>query len=538
MLWLALFLPRLPLDARPDLPPAAGCRSTLPMQPRAVVELDRVLVADEAAQAAGVVPGLRLASARARLPELVALPRDPAQEAAALARLACWAGSFTSEVSLAPPATLLLELSSSLRLFGGVEALSARIVNEVLAQGFSVQPALAPTPLAAQWLAFASRPAAAGFPAVAECANNAYFVCRDLAALPLQLGTLPLSLLDLGEARQARLAAFGARTLADVLALPRAGLARRVGAGFAADLARALGERPDPRPRFAFPEHFREAIELPARCENAPALAFAARRLIAALCGWLAVRAAGIHECVLELRCERGSAATPALTLALTFAAATRDPARIARVLDERLARLQLPAPVESLCLRADAAEALAGQTTSLFAAAGSNSRDRSGDTATGVAELVERLQARLGEQCVYRLVAVPEHRPEKATQKAAFQLAQRAHAKRRKATPAGAGEPAHGAVPAPAAASLGARPLCLLPEPQALAEQGGRPQRGGPLRLVAGPERIESGWWDEGEPGAVGDVRRDYFIALSARAEWLWIFRSDAGWFLHGLFA
>lgn len=92
--------------------------------------------------------------------------------------------------------------------------------------------------------------------------------------------------------------------------------------------------------------------------------------------------------------------------------------------------------------------------------------------------------------------------------------------------------------MPAPAAASLGARPLCLLPEPQALGEAGGRPQRGGPLRLVAGPERIESGWWDEGEPGAVGDVRRDYFIALSARAEWLWIFRSDAGWFLHGLFA
>jgi protein ImuB len=55
---------------------------------------------------------------------------------------------------------------------------------------------------------------------------------------------------------------------------------------------------------------------------------------------------------------------------------------------------------------------------------------------------------------------------------------------------------------------------------------------------LLAGPERIESGWWDAAEPAATGDVRRDYFVAISPRAEWLWIFRSQAGWFLQGFFA
>jgi len=57
-------------------------------------------------------------------------------------------------------------------------------------------------------------------------------------------------------------------------------------------------------------------------------------------------------------------------------------------------------------------------------------------------------------------------------------------------------------------------------------------------LRLLAGPERIESGWWDAAEPDALGDVRRDYFVAISIRQEWLWIFRCRAGWFLHGVFA
>ena len=51
----------------------------------------------------------------------------------------------------------------------------------------------------------------------------------------------------------------------------------------------------------------------------------------------------------------------------------------------------------------------------------------------------------------------------------------------------------------------------------------------------LAGPERIESGWWD----GA--DARRDYFVAVDGKACWLWIFRDSrapGGWFLHGIFA
>ena len=41
-----------------------------------------------------------------------------------------------------------------------------------------------------------------------------------------------------------------------------------------------------------------------------------------------------------------------------------------------------------------------------------------------------------------------------------------------------------------------------------------------GPLILLAGPERIESGWWD-GHP-----VVRDYFVAGNAAQAVLWIYR------------
>ena len=73
---------------------------------------------------------------------------------------------------------------------------------------------------------------------------------------------------------------------------------------------------------------------------------------------------------------------------------------------------------------------------------------------------------------------------------------------------------------------------------PQALAEQAGSPHWHGQLKLLSRAERLESGWWDEGEGGATGDVRRDYFVARNPQGQWAWVFRDAEGWFLHGLFA
>jgi protein ImuB len=70
-----------------------------------------------------------------------------------------------------------------------------------------------------------------------------------------------------------------------------------------------------------------------------------------------------------------------------------------------------------------------------------------------------------------------------------------------------------------------GPRPLWLLDAPRLLRE--------GDLALLAGPERIESGWWDGGE------VRRDYFIARIGEGSLVWVYRErERGWFLHGIFA
>ena len=85
---------------------------------------------------------------------------------------------------------------------------------------------------------------------------------------------------------------------------------------------------------------------------------------------------------------------------------------------------------------------------------------------------------------------------------------------------------------------AAGTRPLWLLREPrrlEAAPDGSGYPcDDGQRLDLLAGPERIETGWW-EGD-----DIERDYYIAADAEGARLWIFRERGGsqrWFLHGYF-
>ncbi|HEX7156746.1 MAG TPA: hypothetical protein VF229_05995, partial [Burkholderiaceae bacterium] len=68
--------------------------------------------------------------------------------------------------------------------------------------------------------------------------------------------------------------------------------------------------------------------------------------------------------------------------------------------------------------------------------------------------------------------------------------------------------------------------------------DSGDLPEHGGPLVLLAGPERIEAGWWDVGRRPT---VHRDYFVARNRCGQTLWIYRELAaprGWYLHGFFA
>ncbi|HEY2966797.1 MAG TPA: DNA polymerase Y family protein, partial [Casimicrobiaceae bacterium] len=123
--------------------------------------------------------------------------------------------------------------------------------------------------------------------------------------------------------------------------------------------------------------------------------------------------------------------------------------------------------------------------------------------------QLFERLRARLGEDAVRTLELRADHRPERAWGQI---------------TMIGRAVPAlnhRGQFPI--------RPLWLFSSPRPL----GADPAAAEVRLVSGPERIETGWWDE------DDVGRDYFVGRNATGEELWLYRDRGGeWFAHGVFA
>jgi protein ImuB len=404
---------------------------------------------------------------------------------------------------------VLLEVHPSLRYFGGFAKLLQRLQAALRPLKHRVQIAAAPTPLGAALLARWRDDLARGAHAT------------DCAALRRLLDEAPVWLLGPGREHWEALQGMGLTRLADLRHLPRSGLARRFGPELLVDLDRARGDAPDPREPIEPPPRFDQRLELFARADTAEQLLAGARVLLARLLAWAAARQGRIARFALVAHPEsrrRGEAATPCM-LEVALAEPSVELAHLQSLLAERLARWELPAPTLDLSLHCDALVHAPAPNAELFP---SRNAERE-----GLVRLIERLQARLGPQGVQQLVPVADHRPERA-------LAW---------VPAGAGPGArrHAAVRTEQTRAPLTRPLWLIEEPQPLVEQASRPcLDGAPLQLLAGPERIESGWWD----GAL--AARDYFIASAADGALVWVFRArlplgttdGGGWFLQGRFA
>jgi protein ImuB len=404
----------------------------------------------------------------------------PEPEREALAALAAWACQFTPRVSLEPPQALLMEVEGSLRYFGGRWQFLARLRAGLPRLGFEARVAEAPSARAALWMARGDG--------------------GRLEALPVAVTGLAPQALEL-------LARLGIRTVGGLLRLPREGVARRFGQGLLEQIDQAGGKAPEPREFFVPPARFAARLELPAPVMQAENALFAARRLLAQMEGFLAARHAGVRGFSLHLLHHD----LPATEVKVGLAACGRGAEHFARLLRERLARTTLCAAVEAIGIEAGDVEILPQESRNFF-------NDPHADSEQWL-RLVERLQSRLGSEAVHGLETHPDHRPERAFRHIAFEMKNLNSSEKKKEKKKDLQGESTGPRPA------GPRPLWLLDPPRRLAE--------GEFALLAGPERIESGWWDGAE------ARRDYFIARTGEASLAWIYREREGtWFLHGFFA
>jgi protein ImuB len=502
-LWLCLYLPFLPLEALATRHTTAAFAVFEEHQ-----RVRSVLLANKTAERAGIHPGRAVNAALALQPELQLEVRKPLREQRLLCQLAGWAERYTSFVTLDAPAVLLLEIAASLHLFGGIRRLRHAVLQGLEAQGFTALTAIAPTPLAATWLARAGDK---------RCIDTR----EKLAG---SLGRLPLHCLRWPDAIIASLKGMGIGTIGDCLRLPRAGFARRFGAVRLEQLDRALGRLPDPRDSYRTPARFSCDCELDEEQSDSERLLAVCQQLLQKLERFLLTRQLAVQR----LRFSFFHWQAEATHLTLGCVQAERSTGQWMDLLRIRFEHLDLSAPVIAIRLRAGHSQALTATSAALGFADDAQGRQR-----TSMAQLVERLSARMGEEAVHGITAVAEHRPDYAWQ------ARRVPDE----------TPHCQAAPNPwyeqrapqlladmrrTSSLLLQRPLWMLKKPERLACHELKPCHHGVLTLREGPERIETGWWDE------AGIARDYYVAENPAGVHLWVFcnRDKAGgWYLHGIF-
>lgn len=481
MLWTCLRFPQLALDAL-DAPGDTGvsCRNHAVAVVEGATQRRVVICANAKAQAAGVRAGQALASAQALCPTLHVLARDDAAEHQTLQALAALAWRYSAEVCVQAPDALLLEVGASLKLFGGWPALQRRLRSELAGSGLHFHLAAAPTAAAAHALSIAH-------PGTALTA---------MPALQAALAALPVMHSGLEDTTITALHGMGLRRLGELLRLPRAELARRIGPAALAHLDRMRGLAAHLMPRWQPATRFLRRIEFEAAVESTTALAFALQRLVRELSLFLLARDGGVQHFVLEI----GHARDARTCIEVGLLTPQRDAASLFELARARLQPLTLPAPAHWLALRAEQLPALVPLHRGLFEAQPQGALDWQA--------LLERLRARLGDAALHGLACLADHRPARAWQGCAVEVA----------------TPTRERPPAIASTT---RPFWLLRRPLAL--------RHAPLRILAGPERIETGWWDG------HDQRRDYYIVELRHGQRAWAFveaGTQSSWTLHGWFA
>jgi protein ImuB len=501
-LWFCIYLPALPLEA-------LGSTN----EPKAVFEelkgMRKILQANVEALAAGIRPGLSINAALALLPTLCLEERNPDREARVLKELAEWAEKFTSFVCIEAPSLLLLEIAGSLKLFGGVKTLRQRIASGLASQGFNAAIAIAPTPLAATWLARAGRK-----------------VCiLDARHLTAKLGPLPLSCLGWPDAVAESLRGMGVSCIGEALRLPRQGFARRFGAVRLLELDRALGRLPDPRVNYRAPERFAADYDLQEEQSDSELLLNACQELLVRLERFLLTRQMAVQHVLFSFFHLQ----VPATHLTLGCVQADRAVQHWFDLLQIKFDRLGLPAPVIAIQLRAGQTHHFSAETDIL-----PFNKQTKQHNKLSIAHLAERLIARIGDESVHGVTTVAEHRPQYAwrRQDVCGEVPHCANVpdhRMRRESPGLLDELQRNN------SLVLRRPLWMLREPRLLATDQGLPVCEGILQLLDGPERLETGWWDD------DGIARDYFVARNPKGVHLWIYRNrnreSHPWFLHGIF-
>ncbi|WP_435530942.1 Y-family DNA polymerase [Pseudotabrizicola algicola] len=440
---------------------------------------DHLHCLNRAAEQRGLHRGMSLADARAIYPDLYTRPANLAREAATLTGLRRWVGRYAPMVGSEGTDGLIADITGVAHLFGGEAELRDDLHARLERVGLTAVSAIAGTRGAAYALA-----------------RHGGGIIPD-GMLAQGAAHLPVSALRIDHAAAEGLARVGLSRIGDVIAQPRAPLARRFGAGLLLRLDQLLGHQPEPVSAGAEPPHFGVRLTLPEPIGLQSDVMAGLGRLLERLCASLAQHHQGARRLRLELRrVDHGTA-----EVEIGLARPMRDPARIAALFTKGVEEVDAGYGIDAMRLYASVTEPMPPEQI------GSGPTVRNQDA---MADLISRLGNRVGFDRVLRIAATESKIPERSHHLTAAAWSE--------------------ARPSPPRRGP-ARPATIFP-PEPVTHASGHPPARFRWRRMQfttlrahGPERITPEWWFDDPEWRSG--LRDYWRIETREGPRLWLFHT-----------
>jgi len=482
--WLALYFPNLPLEIFERRHQATD-------QAMVILENNRVCSRNAAAIECGIELGTTLPTAHSIVTPLMHQPRDPEAESKRLTVLANTLYRFSSYVSIQAPDCVMLEIAGSLKLFGSHSKLMGAAVDLCRSIGHQARGCIAQTPWAAIALARSG--------------------VQSLHHVPL--GEAGLDLAGIHAQVIERFDNMGIYTLGPLLDLPAKQLGRRFGKALLTYLGQLTGSIPDPRQAIAPAQSFHEVLHLLQPIANKQDLIDSPHapmfRMSQDLQQWLIAQQQG---------CERARwrfiGHTTHCDVSICFAQAKQNSVDLLRISNLKLEQASLPEEVLGVELQTTRLQNWHNRSQNLFSFDSANHPSvEATELGAEAFELINEVNARLGEQACQGIVSLDQHTPEAAWCNKAINAF-------------------NGYRQVQSATST--RPLWLFDPPRQISRAE--------LTILQGPERIVSGWWQKEV------TARDYYIAKHQMGAECWVYKvlgctgassflNESQWYLHGYF-
>lgn len=452
------------------------------------------------AESQGIGLRMSVADARAMVPELKVVDEKPGRNERLLKALGKWCIRYTPIVAVDIPDGLILDISGCPHLWGGERGYLKEIITRLRGLGYDARGAIADT-IGAAW-------------AISRFGKTTPII--ESGQQTSALLNLPAAALRLESPVLEKLQKLGLYTIGSFISMPRSALRRRFGEDLLLRIAQAIGKAEEYIQPIVVLEPWQERLPCLEPIRTASGIEIAIRRLLETLCFRLRQEGKGIRTALLT--CYRVDGKIQKIDIGTNRA--THHVQHLFKLFELKIASIAPGLGIELFVLDALKVEDVTLSQEALWAS-------NPGLNDEGVAELLDRITAKVGAGAIHRYLPDEHYWPERSIKDTAS-LEESSSSSWRSDKP---------------------RPIRILAKPEPVEVTAPIPDypplmfrykdKVHQIKKADGPERIEREWWLD------GGEHRDYYSVEDQDGQRYWLFRLghyDGGqtkqWFIHGFFA